>query len=249
MFIAENIIQFMRSSAEKYTVKRIQVGLIYSVVQLNNHTTGVAYTFPKGKHCGTMDRPLSLAGRKASELIAFLTNTDLVLSSLALATVNAVLASMPPPRGAVTGDVLKILDIHRGDTVCMVGCFLPLITALKRKGAKVTSIDEIPKSGSVSSEEVNTLLPHSQVAIITATSIINNTIDHLLELAQSCREVTILGPSTPLLRKAFTGTPVTHISGIRVLEPEPVIQIIGEGGGFRQFKKFCQKVNMGVSCK
>ena len=126
----------------------------------------------------------------------------------------------------------------------MVGCFMPLIRALEKRDLYVVSVDEQPKPGARPAEEVEELLPGSQIAIVTATSIINNTIDRILDLAETCREVVVLGPSTPMLREAFSDTPVSCLSGIRILEPEKVLQIIGEGGGFRGFKGYVQKLNL-----
>ncbi|UCF97577.1 MAG: DUF364 domain-containing protein [Spirochaetaceae bacterium] len=244
MGIAETIIQIMKSKADQFTLKRVQVGLIYSAVELNNLATGVAYTFPKGEHCGMGGRSKPLAGRTASEIITFLAGRNLVLSSLALATVNALLATNPLPQGAERGDALEKIGIRKGDRVCMVGCFFPIMETLRKKEITVTAVDEIPKPGSGLPEEVENVLPNSQVAIFTATSIINNTLDHLLQLAHACREVALLGPSTPLLKESFTDTPITCLSGVRIMESEKVLQIISEGGGFKDFKRYCRKVNI-----
>ncbi|UCB44997.1 MAG: hypothetical protein JSV25_12365 [Spirochaetota bacterium] len=148
------------------------------------------------------------------------------------------------PTEAKFGNILENLDIRKGDQVCMVGCFLPVISALKKRRVNVVSVDDVPKPGAKPPEEVENLLPKSQIAIITATTIINNTIDHLLELTASCREVAVLGPSTPILAEAFSHTTVSCLSGIRIVEPEKVLQIIGEGGGFRDFKYYTRKVNL-----
>ncbi len=121
---------------------------------------------------------------------------------------------------------------------------MPLIPALEKRRVQVVSVDEIPKPGARPPAEVEKLLPGSQIAIITATAIINNSIDHLLDLAESCREVAVLGPSTPLLREAFSATPVSCLSGVRILDPGKVLQVIGEGGGFREFKCYAQKLNL-----
>ena len=246
MIIAETIINLMKHRAKAYTLKRVQIGLIYSGVELDCSVTGVAYTFPKKTPCGPqiLDRLKPFAGKNASELIPFLGGNDLVASSLALATVNAILADSPKPEGMEAGDILESLDIHRGDTICMVGCFLPILAALENRQVSVTSVDQIPKPGSRPAEEVESLLPNSDIAIITATSIINNTIDHLLELAGSCRQAALLGPSTPLIKEAFSGTPIVSLSGVRVSDCERVLQTISEGGGFREFKRYCQKVNL-----
>jgi uncharacterized protein (DUF4213/DUF364 family) len=85
------------------------------------------------------------------------------------------------------------------------------------------------------------------VAIITATSLINGTFDHLLELSRCCREVALLGPSTPLLPDVFFGIPLTCLAGIRVQEPEAVLQSIAEGQGFRVFKRYVRKVNIRIA--
>lgn len=81
----------MYPSAEMHTLKRVQVGLICTVVESDNLCTGVAYTLPRAEHCRISDLPKPLAGRKASDLVAFLAQRDLVLSSPALATINALL--------------------------------------------------------------------------------------------------------------------------------------------------------------
>ena len=52
MSIAEKIINLMKHRAEAYTLKRVQIGLIYSAVELDCSATGVAYTFPKKTPCG-----------------------------------------------------------------------------------------------------------------------------------------------------------------------------------------------------
>lgn len=246
MGVVRAIIERMSQTSGDHTLKRVQVGLIYSAVQLNNQALGVAYTFPKGEHCGP-EMPHGRkphAGRKAAEIIPYLGDKNLVFSSLALATVNALLAQRELPEGVTPGDILDNLDIRKEDQVCMVGCFLPLLTALEKRQIKVVSVDDVPKPCTKPPEEVEKLLPESQIAIITATAIINNTIDHLLELADSCREVAVLGPSTPLLTEAFSQTTVSCLSGIRILEPEKVLQIIGEGRGFREFKYYVRKVNL-----
>lgn len=248
MKMSGRIIGRLGELAEKHTVGQVHVGQIYSAVELELGAVGVAYTFPESLGCrGTgcrEDRPL--AGRKASELLARLGGEDLRASTLALATANALLASGPLPEGAVAGDVLDVLGLLPGDKVCMVGCFSPLMEPLRARQVSVAAVDQIPKPGSLPPEEVKRLLPESQVAIITATSIINGTIDRLLELAAGCREVAVLGPSTPFVPEVFRDTPVSCLAGIRVSQPREVLRSISEGDGFRVFKRYVRKINIRV---
>jgi uncharacterized protein (DUF4213/DUF364 family) len=244
--VRERIIQHLSPAAQERTVYRVQVGLIYSAVQLDTGAVGVAYTFPESRECraenGGERRPL--VGRKASILLSGLEGKDLLASALGLATANALLASRPPSPHMRDGDVLEGLQLRSGDRVCMVGCFVPLLKSLQARQISVTAVDQVPKPESLPAHEAEHHLPRSQVAIITATSLINGTLDHLLELSRCCREVALLGPSTPLLPEAFFGTPVTCLAGIRVREPEAVLQSIAEGQGFRLFKRYVRKVNI-----
>jgi uncharacterized protein (DUF4213/DUF364 family) len=247
MTVASKLIGHLADLAAGRRTERVQIGLVYSAAQLDRGTVGVSYTFPNTRSCrgrSAFQRPKPFAGQEVGDLVKALGGADLLQSSVAMAAANALLASLSLPSAARAADVLEAVEIRPGERVCMVGCFLPLLQGLKERQVSVTVVDEVPKPGSRPPEEAARLLPESQIAIITATSIINGTIDGLLEMAVSCREVVILGPSTPLLPEAFAGTPVTCLSGIRVAQPDAVIQSIAEGGGFCEFKRFVQKWNI-----
>jgi uncharacterized protein (DUF4213/DUF364 family) len=218
-------------------------------VQLDSGAVGVAYTFPKSRIChdGAEFEQRPLAGGKASLLLNGLGGKDLLASTLGLATANALLACYPLRPEVREGDILDTLQLRDGDRVCMVGCFVPVLTTLQSRQISVTAVDQVPKPGSLPAQEVEQLLPRCQVAIVTATSLINSTFDHLLELSCQCREVALLGPSTPLAPEAFSGTPVTCLAGIRVQEPGTVLQSIAEGQGFRVFKRYVRKVHMRIA--
>lgn len=245
-------------------IQRTAVGGIYACVQLDSGAAGVAFRFPEGEGChrhagaagsagavgeaGSGERADAWAGTAAAELIALLGGGDLVESALALATVNAICCDAPEngTDAALPGDVLDHVDIRDGDRLCMVGCFLPVLQRLEGRGVEVVSVDDRPRPGALPAERVESVLPGSQVALITATSLVNGTLEHLLELARSCRSVVLLGPSTPTLPQAFAGTPAGLLSGIRITRPSPVLQIVAAGGGFRDFRPHVAKVNLRV---
>jgi uncharacterized protein (DUF4213/DUF364 family) len=246
--VSQKIREQILGRAAGIRVRRAQIGLIYCAVQLESGAAGTAFTFPaqrSGQPCAAgLSGQGHLAGRKAVQLIEHLGCEELVSSALGLAAANAVIAEFFQDPRAAGGDILDHLDIREGDRVCMVGCFLPVLEKLKTVSVEVSAVDQTPKPGAGPEGSSEQLLPQSQVAIITATSIINNTIDDLLRLAADCREVAILGPSTPLLADAFPDLPVRCLSGIRIDDPEEVFRIIGEGGGFRFFKDYATKLNI-----
>ena len=248
MKIADVIRECTMQKAEDHRVRRAQIGLIYCAVQLESGATGVAFTFPaqrSGQPCGAgLSAQGNLAGRTADQLIEQLGSDELVSSALGMAAANAVINACLPDPQAVRGDILDHLDIRKGDRICMVGCFLPVLDRLAGLSVTVNTVDQVARPGAQPAERVEQLLPESQVAIITGTSIINGTIDRLLSLAAGCREVAILGPSTPLLGDGFRGSHVHCLSGVRVEDPEEVFRIIGEGGGFRFFKDYTTKLNI-----
>jgi uncharacterized protein (DUF4213/DUF364 family) len=92
------------------------------------------------------------------------------------------------------------------------------------------------------------LLPECSVALITAKSLLNGTIDALLLAAASCREVVLLGPSTPLVPEVF-GKPhrgVSLLSGVVVADAEGLSRAVARGGGTRELKASVAKVNVRV---
>jgi hypothetical protein len=68
--------------------------------------------------------------------------------------------------------------------------------------------------------------------------------DEFLHAAAGCREVVVLGATTPLLPAAFKHTPVTCLSGVVVTSPAEVLRVVSSAGGMRQFKGYVQKVNL-----
>jgi uncharacterized protein (DUF4213/DUF364 family) len=73
---------------------------------------------------------------------------------------------------------------------------------------------------------------------------LNNTLEKILNDLGKPRWVSILGPSTPICRDIFAGTPVTHLGGSVVLDRQKVMQIISEGGGTPLLRPYLRFVNL-----
>ena len=232
--------------AKDINVLDVRIGLGYTAVLLDNGHMGVAYTFhwDPTRGCSAFKGLRPLAGRRALELLAMFESTDKIESAVALATSNALSNTLK--EDCLKGDTLEYLDLHPDDRVGMIGYFAPLISVLRNKISSLMVFEqkEMPTHDVLPEEEVYGNLPHCQIAFITATSILNHTIDSILDAAQSCREVVLLGASTPLIPEVFKGTPVTVLSGVVVTRPEHIMRIVSEGGGMRFFKNNIQKVNI-----
>lgn len=247
--IASSVARILLEQDEGAVVSDVRIGLGYTGVMLDDNRAGVAYTFreeAKGG-CSVFQKLRPLSGRHSSELVALLPSNDLIEVAVGLACANA-LVNVEDARFQ-TGDVLKCLDLRSDDHVGMVGYFGPLVGILEKKVRTLTVFEKLRQSSGLvrPAEEAEDTLPKCQVAIITATSIINHSIEKLLEAAAKCREVVVLGASTPLLSEAFFRGKVTLLSGLVVQEPREVLQIVSEGGGMRYFGPHIRKVCLRVA--
>jgi len=230
-------------------VIEVRIGLGYTAVLLTDRRMGVAYTFraETGPGCSVLSGMLPLAGRPARELLVLLGSSDPIEAAMGLACANAL--SNGAAEEYSEGDILDHLDIAPDDRVGMVGHFGPLVAPVKERARSLTIFERVRQAhGDIRpTEEAPEQLPGCQVALITATSIINHTIDGLLDAARGCREVVVLGASTPLVPEAFSRSKVTLLSGVVVEEPAEVLRVVSEGGGMRLFRPYIRKVNLRVS--
>ncbi|MFH2128236.1 MAG: DUF364 domain-containing protein, partial [Pseudomonadota bacterium] len=217
-----------------------------AAAMLEDGRPGVAYTLRDQAQggCGVFQGRRPLAGQGAAELLGLAVSRDPVEAAVGLAVAGALLS--PGPAEATTGGVLDHLDLRPEDTVGMVGYFGPLAPEVRRRAGRLVIFErvDLPQGDILPQEKAKDLLPRCQVAIISATTLLNQTLEPLLEACAACREVVLLGPSTPLCPQVFTGTPVTMLSGVAVRDAPALLQVVAEAGGTRQFSRLVDKKNL-----
>jgi len=226
-------------------VRDVRIGVRYTAVAVGRGC-GVAYSVSEQpvRSCAHFDGARPLAARSGADLIRFLRSPHPVETAVGLAAANA-LANRA--RSDLTeGDILEFVRLNPGDDVAMVGHFGPLVAPVKARVRSLRILERVqrPQGDLIPVERAPEVLGSSQVALITSSSLINHSIDVLLEEAENCREVVLLGASTPLVPEAFRGTPVTCLSGIVVEDTKSVLRVVGEAGGMRQLSPFVRKVNL-----
>lgn len=244
--IADQIRKFVRETCAQRVVVDVRIGLGYTGVLLDDGSMGVAYTLrdelPGG--CSVFMGARPLAGKSSTAVLDFFGSPHSVESSVGLAVANAALNRLKS--GLQQGDVLELLKVGEKDRVAMIGFFGPLFRPLKSRAAELAVFERrhAPAEGWFSADKAHEALPNYDIALITSTTLLNGTVDALLEAARSCREVVLLGASTPLAPEVFRPLGVTMLSGIVVREPQAILQIISEGGGMQFFGTHIQKVNV-----
>lgn len=246
--VAARIVTCLLDAAMETRVSDVRIGLGYTAVKLADGRTGVAFTFRDQAQgsCSVFNGIRPLSTRPAADLLALLESQDAIEAGVGLACANALVNR--DEAGYLDGDILDHLDLRPEDHVGMVGHFGPLVGTIQNRARSLTVFERVAEPSGLlrPQEEAVAALPRCQIALVTATSIINHTVDGLLKAASSCREVVLLGASTPMLEDAFSVGQVTMLSGIVVKEPDEVLRVVSEGGGMRQFSPHVRKVNVRV---
>jgi uncharacterized protein (DUF4213/DUF364 family) len=244
--ISDELRGHLISTATESRLADVRIGLGYTAVMLEDGHVGVAYTFRDNvvPGCSVSRDSRPLVGRTTTEMLQYLGSSDGVQSTLGLAVVNALVNR--PGSGQQEGDVLNTLSIGFMDRVGMVGYFGPLVDPLERRVRELVIFERnAARSQRVRpAEEAYEQLPQCDVAIITSTALIMGGLDRLVEAASRCREIALVGASTPLVPEFFATLGVTLLSGITVTDGPGILRIVSEGGGMGLFGRGIRKVNI-----
>ncbi len=245
--IIQEILEVIEDQASIKIVKDIRIGLCYTAVLLDDGQLGLAYTF-HSHNVSPCLKPFEsgkIKGKNAMEVARYASSDNLLESSVGLAAINAIVNKQI--ENTIEGDILDVITLKSSDTVGMVGFFGPLIEPLKKSAKKIyifekKDITNFPDL--YPAEKAFEMLPGCDVIIISATTLINKTIDSLISTSKDARETIILGATTPFLPNIFSTRGVTMLSGIEVTDKNRMLQIVSEGGGMRDFKGSIKKISL-----
>jgi hypothetical protein len=219
-------------------IKNLRLGLGYSCVELDNDAMGVAWTPDKRQsgNCTHLREAGNIKGISAQEALGWLNSEIFLERTVGLSVFNALNSKVE--RNLSEEEAISLLELKPDEHVVMIGYFAPVIPKIKESGCTLEIVELIEdKRGVITPEKGFEALKNCDVAIITATSIINNTVDKLLASLERNRAAMLLGPSTPICPEAFAETRVTQLSGSYVLNNERIKTIVSEGGGTMLLKK------------
>lgn len=241
----------------------LRVGVFYTGVKLNTGHAGLAYTpiheLPEAICCPKSHARMPVAGRLLDQDIDTLMGYALeenspLKASIGVATLNALSAILLeekdcPYKITGLGNALDLVEIARTDTVGMIGAFPPFIKRLKEEVKNLYVFEKNPVLARELGIELlpeplsRDILPGCDVLIITGVSIVNHTLGPLLELARRAREIALVGPTASLYPGPFFKRGVTTMGGVRLTDPDRVLEIITQGGsGYDLFEKYADRI-------
>lgn len=176
--------------------------------------------------------PIAKAGELGdatpSELAALLRSESPPEAAVGLATVNALVDGAQGK--AVEDNAREILKRRgHGRSTAMIGRF-PFVDSLRRSCRELWIFERGRGRGpsDLGEEHFAELLPEAEVVAISATTLINHTLEQVLSFVRPEAFLMMLGPSTPMVPCLFKlGFDV--LCGTRVDDPERVLRVVGEG--------------------
>lgn len=244
--ILNRLYERLLPAAENRRIADLRVGLSYVGVRLDNGAAGLAAVLPDTtpRICTVLKEAGTYAGSAAVDVLKYLVDGGNALNrAIGLATANALVVF--PEDKTEDREATTYFDLKPGEKVAMVGLFSPLVGRIRAAGALLTIIEKNPERLEIlSPDDKRRALKECDVAIVTATTLLNNTFEETISLLGSPRVVAVMGPSTPLLQGIFADTPVTHLGGAVAADSARVLQVISEGGGTPALRPYLRFVNL-----
>ncbi|MEN6621269.1 MAG: DUF364 domain-containing protein [Smithella sp.] len=244
--ILNRLHEYIEPLAGKRRIADLRVGLSYVGVKLDNDAAGLAAVLPDMtiRGCTVLPDAGTYAGSSAVNTLKYLIHgKDSLHLAIGLAIANSL--TELPVNSAENLEATTYLNLQPGEKVAMVGFFAPLVERIRSTGADLTIIEKNPQRLELlSQEKKQQALQDCNVAIITATTLLNNTFEETIDLLGKPRTVALIGPSTPLAPAIFYDTPITHLGGVVVNNPLRMLQIISEGGGTPALRPYLRFVNL-----
>jgi uncharacterized protein len=252
------------SELSEFAIERVVVGLFFTGVKLNIGTAGTSATpiksIPEAVCCPSsamaMPFPGKLRGRRAADVAREALSGHGIRRSVGIATVNALgdycWQRRPHPEVELRHgvDAFDETDIRHGDKVVVVGAFVPFLKELKRRGQAFLVLEQDPATLKADelpffrpAEQAAEILPNADVVLITGSTLVNNTLEHLLALTRPKARVTVVGPTVGMLPDAFLARGADVLGCVRITEPDAFLDLLAEGGsGYHFFGRSAQKL-------
>lgn len=212
-----------------------EVGIYLHATAVKSARLGLAYTFPRRVFDGIGDRGELVAGGgrlttfTARELARLALSNHSMEASVGVAAINSLVAPLPG-RAIERNGVDLLMEFAAGRRLAVVGHF-PFVERLRPLVKSLWVLELDPQEGDLPAEEAPNIIPQADVVAITGTTLINHTLDGLLQLSKK-KKVVVLGPSTILSASLFDFG-VSALCGIHVEDQELVLRHLREGASFR----------------
>jgi uncharacterized protein (DUF4213/DUF364 family) len=255
-----NLIKKKYSEGHKnLVVADCRIGFYLTVVRLSDGSIGICSTLNSDNPiCAKPHRdfgdltPLKIKGQKVMDILESPKKSGIIstLKTAVLSALSSKIIASGNYHIIENCDPVQLLDIGPDKTVTIVGAFHSYISEIKQNCKKlyVLELDEstIPpnqKNLYVPADKFQSVIPVSDIVIITGQAIINQTIDDLLSAVSPGTQVAVTGPSGNILPDILFENKVTVLGTFRITNPELLFDLVSEGGrGYHLYRYCAEKI-------
>jgi uncharacterized protein (DUF4213/DUF364 family) len=177
---------------------------------------------------------------------AFIEKADslnVVERTLGLATINAVSQYYFDLSTANVEDAINVVFRESVKRIAIVGNITPIANALRSRGYEVYVFERNPKLAreeTLSDAFEYRLLPKMDAVLISGTSLINDTLDFVLERSKKAKLKVLIGATAQALPEFFKGY-VTHVASTKFTDIDKVLLSLKLGSASKLFDARCSK--------
>lgn len=241
MELNRRIYETFADEADRSLIDEIHIGLAYTAVTLSDGRCGVCATLAD-QGCITNHDQADYEGRSALQLLRHIHEDVLLTRVMAVALVNALNQPFTKTLPEDNRSLVDTLGLFANAQVAMVGYFAPVASRLEQSGIRVRAYDRGKKIGEKkdfyawASKEADAL-------IITATTIVNNTLEEVLKHFHLHSIPTVLmGPSTIMEADIYGDLPISLLAGTAVIDTYAVLKAIRNARGTIDIHRYSRKV-------
>ena len=252
----ETIAETLGRERDGITVERAVVGVFFTGVKLSNGIAGacatpietVRETFCCASAVAGGRSPGNVRGCPAFALAREALGANGIGRGLGIAALNALSDTCwrrrPHPEAElrVGVDAFDAAEIRPADKVVVVGAFVPFLRALKQRRQPFLVLEQNPAALKADelpffrpADEAHTVIPEADVVLITGSTLVNETLEDLLDLTRPAARVIVVGPTVGLLPGAFLRHGADVLGSVRITEPDAFLDVLAEGGGAPDF--------------
>lgn len=250
--LIENVFQAAEPLLRDRVVSDAVLGLSLTAVELDGIDIGLSYVLrerlPSG--CSIFGFAQHIIGQPALDVARLvLEGRDDAQRSVGMAVITAATRALNLPDEPLTPTPFG-LQVNATDKVGMIGYIPGIAEQFARNKAKVFIFDKgLTVNGGDGAKQVMDMsrqpeiLPMCDLMIISGSTLINNTLDYLLELCQNAREIVLVGASAPMFTEAFKDTGITALAGSwwDAAHKAELFKILSLSGGIGHIKKMMIK--------
>ncbi|MBF8269392.1 MAG: DUF364 protein [Gammaproteobacteria bacterium] len=220
----------------------------FGVIMLADGSAGLYYAWLGESQQGMKMKfhEHNFIGKSPLKLANLYKSLDAADCSIGLAAINAITQHIFHLTGfklKAAGNSMGALEFMPDDHIGMVGYFPSLVTKLRQREIRLTVIEKKSKfleSGNlvnVTTEPAR--LGSCNKVIVTAATLLNETIDAILDHASGAEQIVVIGPTAGFFPDPLFSRRVTAIGGSEIILPEVLIDRLkhdeGMGGSASKY--------------